>query len=121
METDVNLIRFSWCSSVVATAVLALPVAAEGASLFKAGNIVATVQLTSATYGVREFTKAGVQVQQIQVPTPIGITEVPRDIDVGKDGKLYLYNGTFSPYLNIYDPATDVWTSTLRTSSTSSC
>lgn len=87
-----------------------LPCTLAQAVPFTAGNIVATVQLSSTGFAVREYTRAGVMVQQISVPRPGN--EDPRDITVGTDGRLYLFNGTFAPYLSIYNPQTDQWTST---------
>jgi hypothetical protein len=57
---------------------------------------------------VYEYTPAGSLVQEIAVPVPGDV--FPRDLCVDPTGKLHLFNGTFSPYLSTFDPATTNWT-----------
>ncbi len=59
-----------------------------------------------------EFTDTGTLVQSVPVPYGTGTrpgTESVRDIVVGSTGSYYIYNGTFSPYLTVYEPDAGSW------------
>ncbi len=82
------------------------------------GNLVVSVNeftgSSSAPRYVRDYTISGVRVQTLSlVPTPGGTaasTETARDLVFGPGNALYLYNGTFSPYLARFDFGTSTWT-----------
>ena len=38
------------------------------------------------------------------------ISEYARHVAYAEDGRVYVYNGTFDPYLSSYDPVTESWT-----------
>ncbi|MEN3001750.1 MAG: hypothetical protein ABDI19_07920, partial [Armatimonadota bacterium] len=78
------------------------------ASPFTPGNILVSVYDRAVVY---EYTPSGVRVQTIPVPYP-GVnygSEYVRDLVVGPDGNLHVYNGTFDPYLSTYNPYTSTW------------
>lgn len=65
----------------------------------------------SGTNQVKEYTQKGVLAQSIDVPYPGGVrttSEQIRDIAV-YDGKIFVVNGTFAPYLSMYDLKTKIW------------
>jgi hypothetical protein len=71
------------------------------------GNILVDTDISSSPANTMyEYTTGGVKAQSftVQYPAARGGTEYPRDGVVGPDGNLYVYNGTFSPYLTVYDP-----------------
>jgi hypothetical protein len=56
---------------------------------------------------IQEYSPSGSLVQSISVPYPGGArpaTETVRDMSVTGEGRVAVFNGTFSPYLSIYDP-----------------
>lgn len=55
---------------------------------------------------VREFTPAGDFVRQIEPPL-----HDPRDVVVSPNGRIHVFDGTFSPQLETYNPATQTWSS----------
>jgi hypothetical protein len=71
---------------------------------------------SSAPRWIREYSATGVRVQTLsQVPNPGGpgfSTDTARDLLFRPDGTVYLYNGTFTPTLSRFDPATSTWTQT---------
>lgn len=88
------------------------------AAALSLGNLIVTVnEFTGAarapTY-VAEYDTSGARLQVIaDVPTPGG-TAIPtieqaRDLVQGADGSLYLYNGTFHPYLARLEPTAGAW------------
>lgn len=79
------------------------------------GNILVTTStfigsiLPSRLY---EYTPGGTQVNNVLVPygeVSRPSTEIVRDVVVGGDGQAYIYNGTFNPYLSIYNFGTTSW------------
>ena len=59
---------------------------------------------------IQEYDETGTLVQSIQVPYPgTGTSEAPRDHVVDPNGDIYVYNGTFAPYLSVYRAATGSW------------
>ena len=67
---------------------------------FEPGNTLASSQNT-----ISEFNVNGDLINQIQVPL-ISTYEVSRDFVVLEDGRLAVYNGTFTPELAVYDGIT---------------
>jgi hypothetical protein len=68
--------------------------------------------LVSTNNQVREYTPTGTLVQTIPVPWPNGIrdvTERTRDLTITPSGKVAVFNGTFTPYLSLYDPVNNSW------------
>ncbi len=78
------------------------------AAPFGTGNILVTQYHPTGPYSVYEYTPAGSLVQEIEVPVPGDV--FPRDLCVDATGRLHVFNGTFSPYLSTFDPATTNWT-----------
>ena len=77
-----------------------------------AGNLLASVY-PYPQEAFREYTPTGSQVRSVTIPPPIGSSaDEPRDLVADANGKVYVYNGTFNPYLAIYDPATGTWSQT---------
>jgi hypothetical protein len=79
------------------------------------GNILVT---TGTFFGsilpsrLYEYTLTGTQVSSILVPYGSGsrpTTEIVRDVVMGNDGQAYIYNGTFNPYLSIYNFTSATW------------
>ena len=58
---------------------------------------------------IREVAPDGSLRRLISVPRLGDFNEVARDLSVGADGRVYVFNGTFSPSLSIYNPATSSW------------
>lgn len=63
---------------------------------------------------IAEYTQSGVLVTSA-IPIPYGggsrpVTESARDLIVGTNGIIQIYDGTFDPFLNSYYPITDTWT-----------
>lgn len=82
------------------------------------GNLLVTVNeftgsSTAPTY-IAEYTVTGSRVQRLaHIPAPGGTgptTEQARDLVLGPDGAVYLYNGTFTPYLARLNVAGSNWT-----------
>ncbi len=62
---------------------------------------------------IMEFTRDGQLVQSFPIPAPVpewSISESARDIVVLNNSHIFVYNGTFDPYLSILDLTTDTWT-----------
>ena len=71
--------------------------------------------LTSYQSSISVRTPSGTILQQIPVPYPGGArpaTEYTRDLVMMEDGRIAVFNGTFDPYLSIYDPQSASWTHT---------
>lgn len=68
--------------------------------------------LISSDDVVYETTLTGDVLQSFATEYPGGYpsTEYARDIAIGADGIVHVYNGTFSPYMSSYDPADGSWT-----------
>ncbi|MHC4800010.1 MAG: hypothetical protein ACYTF1_25515, partial [Planctomycetota bacterium] len=65
--------------------------------------------LISTDNVVYEYTTAGQQIQSFPVPYYGTDYQQARDIAVGQDGKVYVYNGTFDPHLSVLDPTAATW------------
>lgn len=88
-------------------ALATLAVAAPATAQLAAGNV-----LVSTNGTIREYTPGGALVDQFAVPHPNGTpppTEIARDLAVHPSGDLYVYNGTFTPYLSVRRTATGLW------------
>lgn len=60
---------------------------------------------------LRVYSNSGELLQEEAVPDAGGCCDYARDLVVLDDGRIIIYNGTFSPMLSIYDPVTHIWTS----------
>src|SRR5262249_33203674 len=70
-----------------------------------AANILASVNsLTYPQQQFKEFTPTGSLVRTLNIP-PGSTQEDARDLVGGDDGRIHIYNGTFSPYLTTLDTA----------------
>ena len=78
-----------------------------------------TTNSVLASFGsdfVGEFSRDGSLLQSIRVPNPshvpgsVGGFEFVRDIELTGDGRLAIFNGTFTPYLTIWNPADNSFT-----------
>jgi hypothetical protein len=100
---------------VRAVATLALALVGAGAAVaapFAPGNLLIQSQTPgSSAYAITEYTQAGVVVQSFTPEQPPGQTDVfhPRDLVIDAAGRLFLYNGTFDPFLSTFDPASGSW------------
>lgn len=67
--------------------------------------------LISSDSTVYEYTLDGNYVQSFSVDYPDGYpsTEYPRDIAADVNGNVYIYNGTFYPYMSDYDSGSGLW------------
>lgn len=85
---------------------------ARGAALTDGDLLITTDFSTSPQTTLYEYTTAGTQVQSWAVPYPGGRNSVQdlRDIAVGPDGNVQIFNGTSAPYLTTLNPATGVFT-----------
>ena len=91
--------------------VLLLVTPAFGAELFTGELMVQSQAPGSLSYRITEYQADGSSLQTITPEQAPGSTNLwnPRDLVIGQDGLLYLYNGTFDPYLSILDPMPDDW------------
>lgn len=85
------------------------------ATPFAPGNILVIRRdgSVSTTWALAEYTSTGTLVQKFAVPYPTGpypATERPRGLALAPDGRVAIFNGTFDPYLSIFDPSNGVWT-----------
>src|SRR5262249_56921664 len=59
----------------------------------------------------KEFAPPGTLVRSVSVPPPPGSSgDTARDLVQDPGGKVYVYNGTFTPALATYNPSTSSWT-----------
>ena len=68
--------------------------------------------LVSTQNVLRRHTAAGALVSEVAIPYPIvprPITESARDLVVHASGDVYVFNGTFTPYLSVRRAATGTW------------
>jgi hypothetical protein len=77
-------------------------------------NIVIDPDNILVTYfqSIREYTRDGTLVQSIPVPYPDEPrpgTEWLKDVAMLADGRMAVFNGTFSPYMSIFNPASNSW------------
>jgi hypothetical protein len=81
--------------------------------LVPSGNLLATVAGPFPTHLVQEYTSTGALVRSVNLPpTPGNNFDYARDLVEDPNGTIYVYNGTFTPYLEAYNPATGHWTQT---------
>lgn len=58
---------------------------------------------------LKQFTPEGNLVQSKAIPNNVE-TDDTRDVVVGKNGLIHVFNGTFSPFLSTYDSTAETWT-----------
>jgi hypothetical protein len=71
------------------------------------------VSTNNGTHQITQYTSAGLVIStSITVDSGGGssVTEYNRDLVMGGNGLIHVYNGTFSPYLSTYHPITPTWT-----------
>lgn len=54
-------------------------------------------------------TTTGAVLQQVVIPPGTSSSEVPRALAIDEQGRVHIYNGTFTPQLSTYNPATGLW------------
>src|SRR5262249_16236488 len=76
-----------------------------------AGNLLVTTAGCYPQQFFEEFTPTGTLGRQLTIPPPIGSSgDTARDLVEDQSGKIYVYNGTFTPSLATYSPSTSQWT-----------
>lgn len=79
--------------------------------LAPAGNLLVTTAGAYPQQVFKEFTPSGSLVRTVNVPPPPGTSsDTARDLVQDATGKVYIYNGTFTPALGTYNPSTSTWT-----------
>jgi hypothetical protein len=82
------------------------PFTCRGAALTPGNILVVCDTSFVGVSGLYEYTPNGQLVQSFTVLRPPTETYAdPRDIDVGTDGRVFVYNGTFSPSVSILNPS----------------
>ena len=77
--------------------------------LVLSGNLLVSTTGASAQQVVQEFNAGGGLVRTVNIPAPPGTTgDTARDLVEGSTGKIYVYNGTFTPALATYNAGS--WT-----------
>ena len=82
---------------------------------FTPGNLIVGSQTPGRSdQRITEYRLDGTVVQTLVAPLPPASSDPynPRDLVVGDDGRLHVYNGTFDPFLSTYDPVGDAWSHT---------
>jgi len=77
-----------------------------------AGDLLVVVQDPgTSVYRLQEYQQAGAIVNSRLIPYPPGSTDVPdaRGLSIDPSGNVDIFNGTFTPYLSTYFPATQTW------------
>lgn len=59
---------------------------------------------------LRLYFADGQKLREVAVPPAGGCCDNPRDLTLLEDGRIAVFNGTFSPLLSIYNPTTHRWT-----------
>lgn len=80
---------------------------AARASIINAENV-----LVSILNEIHEYTPSGAIVQSIAVPWPAGqrpTSESTRDLCMMQDGRIAVFNGTFTPFVSLYQPTDNSW------------
>jgi hypothetical protein len=78
--------------------------------LVPAGDILVTAAGPYPQHLFQEYTPSGALVRSVNIPaTPGSSFDYARDLVQDPSGKVYVYNGTFTPYLAAYDPASNSW------------
>jgi hypothetical protein len=81
--------------------------------LVPAGNLLVTAAGPYPQHLFQEYTPTGSLVRAVNVPPPPGTTfDYARGIVEDPSGTVYVYNGTFTPYLAAYNPTTNSWNQT---------
>src|SRR6516225_8745588 len=81
-----------------------------------AGNILATVAGPYPQHLFQEYTPTGSLVRAVNIPpTPGSSFDYARSLVEDPSGTVYVYNGTFTPYLAAYSPATNSWSQSTYT------
>jgi len=84
--------------------------------LAPAGNIIATVAGSYPQHLFREYTPTGSLVRSVVVPpTPGNTFDYARGVVEDPSGKVYVYDGTFTPYLATFSPTASTWSQTTYT------
>jgi hypothetical protein len=79
--------------------------------LAPAGNLLVTTAGSYPQQFLKEYTPSGSLVRTVNVPPPPGSSgDTARDLVQDAGGKVYVYNGTFTPALATYNPGTSAWT-----------
>lgn len=79
--------------------------------LAPAGNLLVTTAGSYPQQFLKEYTPSGSLVRTVNVPPPPGLSsDTARDLVQDAGGKVYVYNGTFTPALATYNPGTSAWT-----------
>src|SRR5947209_6130312 len=79
--------------------------------LAPAGNLLVTTAGAYPQQFFKEFTPTGTLVRSVSVPPPPGSSgDTARDLVQDPGGKVYVYNGTFTPALATYNPTNSSWT-----------
>ncbi len=106
--------RFAKVFLCASLGIFALSNPAARAAALKPGDVLVTTDFsTSPATTLYEYTPSGTKVQSWSIPYPTGnrnSTEDLRDIVVGPDGNIDIFNGTFSPYLTTLNPVTGTYT-----------
>ncbi|RLU01351.1 PQQ-binding-like beta-propeller repeat protein [Ketobacter sp.] len=58
---------------------------------------------------LRLYSDAGELLRRVNVPDAGGCCDYPRDVTLLDDGRIAIFNGTFTPQLSVYDPGTHRW------------
>lgn len=77
------------------------------------GRIRSVNLMISADNVLYEYTRDGLLVQSFPIGYPlerIPFMEYARDLVVGPETTVHVYNGTFEPYLSSFDAMTETWT-----------
>lgn len=78
--------------------------------LVLAGNLLVSTTGTYPQQVFKEFTSTGSLVRTVNIPAPPGTSsDTARDLVQDSGGKVYVYNGTFTPALATYNPSTSTW------------
>ncbi len=70
------------------------------------GNIFVTANQT-----IQEYSPIGTLIRSIPIPSNNETSGYARDLIIDDQGRFHVYNGTFSPILSTYTPATNTWSS----------
>src|SRR5262245_132066 len=78
--------------------------------LAPAGNLLVTTAGDYPQQFFKEFTPDGSLVRTVNVPPPPGSSgDTARDVVQDPSGKVFVYNGTFTPALATLNPVTNLW------------
>jgi hypothetical protein len=75
-----------------------------------AGNLLVTTAGSYPQQFFKEYTSSGSLVRSVLVPPPPGSSgDTARDLVQDPGGRVYVFNGTFTPALATYDPTSGTW------------